>query len=139
MTDEEEALRIRERTAAGQTAGPRGSLSLSLFSFPLLSLSLLPTNAIERRKTPGSPLPVRTIEKKRGKRKRNVETRTPAVPISKRFLCVRRVSAVRPPVVGGPSPSHDGDAAAVARSLFLGSRKSEITGIQVSADRVVPR
>lgn len=37
----------------------------------------------------------------------------------------------RQTVVGGPS--HDMDAA----SLSLGSRESEITGIQVSADRVV--
>jgi len=43
-------------------------------------------------------------------------------------------------VVGGPSPSHDGDADdAAAASVSLGSRASEITGIQVSADRVVPR
>lgn len=38
----------------------------------------------------------------------------------------------RQAVVGGPS--HDMDAA----GLSLGSRESEITGIQVSADRVVP-
>jgi len=52
--------------------------------------------------------------------------------------CFRTVSMSAAAVVGGPSPSHDGDADDAAPAVSLGSRASEITGIQVSADRVVP-
>jgi len=70
------------------------------------------------------------MEKRRRKRERGERGRNGRA-------CFQTVS-MSAAVVGGPSPSHDGDADDAAPAVSLGSRASEITGIQVSADRVVP-